>query len=476
MRKNRATVLAMLGGVAGLMACSGLAGVGGVGLERAAFANLVAERAASTLPPGAEALEDTVRALRDFQTLQFKMVRRSDGLGMTYGGEADVAIRREPHGGLTVRITGKTQQALGGEQQVDYLADASTKLDAGRRTVTWVDHRAKRVVQQNSAAGSGPRTEADRIITDVERFLLMPMFFEDPPFRNEANARGASEESPIAFDGTTCQVFRFTFGDPAIQRLVVVSADDRLPRRYEQIRIMDRGGEKVEMKMVWEITGLKLNPGLDDAVFRVETPAGYTFEKREAPAPAAPGSAVPAPPAQPGAGAQPVPVPAPTTGRAVLPGGGLAVGSPVPAFELRLLGLPGQPTTGIRSEELRGAVSLLAFWSPAVPRSAGVLTAAEAIQSQLGRDGLRVFGVAARLASMTGANTDGEQAIRAAWQTHKLSIPAGVARDEILSGMNIRGFPCVVVLARDGTLAAYIEGVSDPAELTTAVQAALARQ
>jgi hypothetical protein len=476
MRMNRATVLAML---AGLVVSTGLGGAGGVGLMRDAVATAGVERAAFSLPPGAEALEDTVRALRDFQTLQFKMVRRSDGLGMTYGGEADVFIRREPHGGLTIRITGKTQQALGGEQQVDYLADASTKLDAGRRTISWVDHRAKRVVQQNSAAGSGPRTEADRVITDVERFLLMPMFFEDPPFRNEANARGANEEPPIAFDGTTCQVFRFTFGDPAIQRLVVVSADDRLPRRYEQIRIMDRGGDKVEMKMVWEITGLKLNPRLEDSVFRIATPDGFTLDKRETPAPAAPaspGSAVPPPPAAPGASAQPVPTPAPATGRAVLPTGGLATGSPVPAFELRLLGLPGQPTTGIRSEELRGAVSLLAFWSPAVPRSAGVLSAAEAVQGQMGRDGLRVFGVAARIASMTGANTDGEQAIRAAWQTHKLSIPAGVARDEILSGMNIRGFPCVVVLGRDGTMAAYIEGVSDPAELTTAVQAALARQ
>lgn len=449
---------------AGLVVLVAGAAVGLVG----AGAVLAAGAAAVSAEPkgdGVAVLKESAVAIKALQSAKFKATHTLKGVGnLPWGGEVDVLWVRQPTGKVSLLMKGKVALPPKPETETTVLIDAS-KLENNNRLVVWVDAEKQAVYEQMS----GPRTEAQVRISGTEELMLPPSLWKDEPFAEDLRgALEATEEQSTEINGDLCRVVRLTFSNPGMQRVIAVGIDDKLPRRYELIQ---GAGGKSPMSRVWEIKSLKVEKiGNDQLV--VETPAGFKREKKEAVKPVAPPP--PTPPA-PGAGATKTPPTAPGAQppAAMTPTGGLNAGAAAPNFELGIMAMGQTPEGKFRLDENQGNAVVLVFWSPLVPKSGPVAATAEKVTSRVKSDKLRVIGVGSRLEAAGGTTAQQAEAVAQFWKENNLSMPAAMGNDGLLTRLNVRGFPSVVVIDAKGKIAATFEGEFEPTALESAIASAI---
>ncbi|MBL8990724.1 MAG: TlpA family protein disulfide reductase, partial [Phycisphaerae bacterium] len=244
--------------------------------------------------------------------------------------------------------------------------------------------------------------------------------------------------------GELCTVIRCVIEPKHTERVVYISKKDKLPRRYEQVRL--DGGRKARVWELWNVeTGLKITAN----DLRIALPPGYTEVKEAAPAPTAPAN--PANPALPPAPAAPGVAP-----------GGLSKGADAPGFTLAKADGSGNVSLG----QFKGKVAVVGFWGPVFESSKQLAGALEGVQKQFG-DKVSVVGIACR------QGADNADTVRTFLSTQKATFPAALAGDSAAAQYNVRGFPSVCIITPDGKVAAFVEGGVSAEMLAGLVEAAL---
>ncbi|MGH7132817.1 MAG: TlpA family protein disulfide reductase [Phycisphaerales bacterium] len=384
-------------------------------------------------------LEDSAKAIKAAPGFTFHVKRWMDGMPMLkYGGEADFKMVRTatPATTLGYYAKGKTDIPGQGEQNTEVLS-----FDGA--WITWIDEAKKTVFEHPI----GPGTEAAGVYFRTKITLVPPILFDDEPYAAELKAGKMVMEAPAEVKGEACKVIRVTLKDGDAERLIYVGVNDNLPRRFEQIKIMGNG----KMAPVWEISAMKAEKH-DLAKMKIETPSGYTRDKRDALAPVA----------------APAPKPTPGTPDAtkalgpVLPGGLLRVGADAPAFDLPVIG---KGTDKVSLASLKGNAVVLTFWGTRFPQSLEMLPVMEEVNKAFAGKSVKMYSIASR--------EDSPEAVGAWVEGAKPGVPALLAAQATPDAYGVRGFPSTIILDGTGKVIQCIEGPASVSSITTAVENAL---
>lgn len=381
-------------------------------------------------------LEQSAKAIKANTGMSFKVKRWMDGMPMLkYGGEASVKFARTatPATTLGFYLKGKTEIPGQGEQNVEVLT-----FDG--KWVTWVDEAKKTVFQHPMVQN----TEGAGVIFRTKTTLLPPPLIDDEPFATELKAGKIVMEPAKDIAGEACQVIRVVLKDGDAERLIYISAVDNLPRRYEQIKIMSPGKT---MAPVWEMSDLKAEK-VDLASIKIETPKGFTLDKREAVAPATPA-------------AQPSNPASPKTVGNVLPTGGLRAGAEAPAFELGTV--PSGDKVSLAG--LKGNTVVLTFWGTKFKDSMEMLPILEQVGKSFAGKSVKVFSIASR--------EESADAVTKWAESSKPAVPCLLGAQATSDAYGVRGFPSTFVLDGEGKVVKFFEGAVDATKLTEAVEAAM---
>ncbi|MCA3005754.1 MAG: TlpA family protein disulfide reductase [Planctomycetaceae bacterium] len=377
-------------------------------------------------------LVDSAKAISGLQGLTFTGKRTTEGVGgMKLGGEARVTFLRSesqlsPGGGgspATMALHAKGKAELAGEPETTFEASIY------KGQAMWADAEKKTVFQRPFA----PNNDGNKHLGRVRQIILPAPLLDSEPFAKEIRARKITMGEAKEIRGEACNVIVVEVEPEKVFHTIAISVADNLPRMYEISRVI--GGANSRVVLRWEMFDLSTDAIKPEAL-TVPTPDGWKFDKQEA--------------------AVPTITPAATAPSA--PAGGLPAGTAAPALDLKLAG--GGKLTG---EEIKGSVAVLGFWSPMVKASADMGKSLQAVAEQ--NKDVKVFAIAAR--------DDGDEPLAQKWiADNKLSIRSAVGGDATAEAFNVRGFPSVVVLNKDGKVAAFFEAAPTAEALKAAVEAA----
>jgi len=196
-------------------------------------------------------------------------------------------------------------------------------------------------------------------------------------------------------------------------------------------------------EMIFTVSGLKVDPKIDDAAFALKAPEGFTKAEPEMPGMMVPGDAGEAP--------QP-------------PALAVKVGDAAPDFKLTTL--DGKEVT---LASLKGKVVLLDFWATwCGPCKAAMPTIQKISEDYKGKDVV-----------VLGVNTWEQKADAAKEYIAKKKYTYGclLKGDELAKAYGVTGIPTLVIIGKDGKVASTEVGMSDEsgAMIRKAIDAALAQ-
>lgn len=401
------------------------------------------------------ALLDAVKAIKEAPGLTFNSKRGTEGMAqMTMGGEGQVKLVRSatPSSSMGFAFKGKTDVVLEGTIQRDMMTDS--------KTVTWVDDKAQKIFESPMVQGA----EGSGVVYRVREIMIMPPLRDDEPFASELKAGKIVMEAPAVIAGEQCQVIRSVIKEGQTDRVIYISALDRLPRRYEMVVYLQpgKGENNGRMAMVYEMSDLKVEK-LDLAKHVVGADkTSYKREKVNPPQPQA---------------ANPKPMPNNDIPNVLAAEGGLKEGSALPGFSFSALTVDAK---GISNENLSGHPTVLGFFNTKVPSSMDIIDALAGID---GKDGVKAYAVAGRaddgetvsmaLSKRKAKAVKGEKGEKDAKSAHGPMVV--MARDIALEQMGIRGFPAALVLNAEGRVVKYFDGVPTAEELAAALKMAAKR-
>jgi hypothetical protein len=268
----------------------------------------------STIDEGAKAaLAASAEAIKNLPPVTFTAKSQTSGSGLTLGGTIKVKLIRGKDGtGHSYQIDG-TYAAPGlahdtkpdgkdagfttilganiQDQFVQWLqATDDVRKDKDGKDV--VLYKAKTLVERpirSAEPGISKATIASETFKEV--------FLPQSPFVQELGATSIVFDKPQTIDGEDCLVVRATMNQGKIERVIAISAIDKLPRRYEQ-GVLDKG--KRTLTRTYEFTGFNMDKPLTIEDIKIKLPAGYTLDRKtdaDYPQPAKPQPAAAAPPA-----------------------------------------------------------------------------------------------------------------------------------------------------------------------------------
>ncbi|CAN5864763.1 hypothetical protein BH11PLA1_BH11PLA1_10090 [soil metagenome] len=413
-------------------------------------------------------LDKSAKAIADLKSVSFKVTTQQPGQRGAAPTPNAMTIKMLAGKDVPLKTlyTGEHFFILeGAARPVTVLIENLQPITTGpgaRRRITWIDHQAKKVITEETGAGS----KADIWIGTLEKAYPGP--FEPTgknPFESEGRAQKVELLESKAYDGVPCQIIKATLDDKK-ERTLAIGASDMLPRYYE--------AKAMGATRAWTFTEVNADAKLTDKDFEIAVPKGYEVEKREVKATPIP--QVPTTPVDAGKGMQPPPMPVNdknTTGAPAqdmptpkpqslmnMPGG-LKPGAAVPAWELAAM--EGAPVT---SESVKGNTVVLGFWGPKFDASTALANTLNEV-AKAHAPNVKVFGVACRMEDATDRDV-----VTNMWKTNAFAYPGLMNGDDLANRLNIRGFPSVVVISADGKAQRFIEGASTVQEVTEAIAAA----
>jgi len=393
-------------------------------------------------------LKESIAAIKAMNGVQFDVKRDTEiAGGLKMGGVANLKFLRSSSGLAhtpgTIQspaITVLNFQAKGRtEVPVDGVRVFHVALVDGK-TVYVLDEAAKTLFQRPMA----PRVEGEKPINQVRSILMPPAFAETDPFTRELRAVKIVKEELMEYGGEPCDVIRCTFDNNTSESLIAISVADRLPRFIQVSRAVGSvGKENARVGQTWEISNLKLMPDMKAEDLVIKAPDGFKMDKQDV-----------APPAQ-----APASKPSPTEPAVVA--GGLAVGTAIPTFELKMAG-----GGGLSNKDIANSVAVFGFWNSKTPASNAMARVVEAVAGQVDAKKVKFYGVAWR-------GTD-EAAAQKWIADNKLTFGTAIGGDAMAQSFNVRGSPSVVVVNAEGKVSAFIEGSPTDTDVKAAIDNAIA--
>jgi thiol-disulfide isomerase/thioredoxin len=387
-------------------------------------------------------LKESGAAIKSLKGVTFTVTANTQGAGgMTLGGNATItylrpaSIAHTPGSATPVNLASPTFMAEGmSEVATEGKLNIRVAL-VENQMVTWIDEAAKTVFQKPLM----PKTDGDKFVNRVRTVLFPPPVLEAEPFEKELRATKISIDEPQMIGGEACDVVKI-ITDNKSEHTVAISQKDKLPRVYQISRPV---GNNQSLVRRWEVSNVKLNAAATAKDITLKTPDGFKFVKEEA-KPVETAATAPKAPATP-AVAQ----------------GGLAVGTVAPALDLKLAG-----GGDLNATTTAGSVTVLGFWSPLVPASAEMAKSLQGLSGKVDAKSVKIFAVACREGS------DEEPRVQKFIADNKLTIRSALNGDTAATGFNVRGFPSVAVLNKEGKIAAFFESIPSVDALKAVVDAA----
>jgi hypothetical protein len=242
-----------------------------------------------SLPGGANALkiggEVTVR-----------LIRHRDGVSHSYaleGTYSGIGTTSGPDGN-------KVRGVMLENRTVQWLQSADERIERPA-PATPVSYSAKTLVERPLKSNE-PGISRATLASDTFR----EVFLAAQPFAQELQATKIAMQPAVTIDGDDCMVVKVTLSGGRIERIIAISAIDKLPRRYEQ-RVLQSGAEP--MRRTFEFSKFDQDKTFTVEDLRIPLPEGWKLDKKtEADYPSL---------ATPAAAAKPA---VPTTPRVDLPG------------------------------------------------------------------------------------------------------------------------------------------------------------
>jgi peroxiredoxin len=257
-----------------------------------------------------------------------------------------------------------------------------------------------------------------------------------------------SKQGAETINGTLCDMIVGTTADGSRTFTYAIGVEDRLPRRVEMAASMGAGkdgkpatgtdGKPIEkIAMTTEISELKPAQFKADD-FKIVLPEGYVSNIADAAASTSPAATANAP--------------APASL-------GPAVGS---AIDFSIVDSTGKTHT---PASLKGNVVVLQFFGTMFKASVASAATMQSVAGEFAGKPVAFVGLSCREPS-DGAGAE-------FFKTNKLSYTLVPKADSAATAFNIKGFPSVVVLDKDGKVASFIQDASSKDTIAAAINAAM---
>jgi thiol-disulfide isomerase/thioredoxin/outer membrane lipoprotein-sorting protein len=343
---------------------------------------------------------------------------------------ADVAMLRDPQTKQwKIRYSG-TRAPSAGQPALDFI------VVSNGTTRTWVDDSAKQVIER-------PNWNSENVqqVTAAGQAAIRELALANP-FEKDLGAGTIKLEAQTDVNGTKCDVVLVDPGSQQPQTRYYIAADN-LPRKVEQI-LGEMGSQ------AWILSNVQLNPPINDNLFKVDVPTGYTF------VPAAPAPAPAAPTATPGT-ATPVPAARVT---------GTEVDQLAPDFSL---------TSGdgqsFSLSGAKGSVIVLDFWGTWCIPCRAASPKVQALHEKYKDEPVRILGLAVRETS--------DENPKKYMADNKYTYGLLLKADDVAKSYKVRTYPMYFVIGKEGQIV-YNSGQYKPettlAEVEEAIEIALGKK
>lgn len=384
-----------------------------------------------------QVLIDAAAAIKKMQGVSYKAKKGLENAGFEFGSNGDVWFTRNATTPATSPFMVKGEMVqMGNKFAMESYFNGSRGM--------WRDETKKEVVEK-------PITTPDQAakVKQGKDQLIPPYFFEAEPFIAELNSQQIILGDPVTVGGVDCDVVRIINAANREVR-VALAKSDHLPRQMAVIT--PSKGDK-PMTFLLEMTDFK-TADVKPAEFHIDLPADFQKRVEEPAKPVMPSNVDPANPAK-------TPIPP----SAVLPKGGLDVGTAAPAWALKQA--EGGAPAALADQ--KGKAVVLGFWGPVFADSRGMLGALEQTRKSADGKSVAFFGVACRANGPAGV-----ESARKMFQEANCNFPLLLDGDASAADYKLRGFPSIAVIDPAGKVAAFFENTPSPEELKAAVDRAVA--
>lgn len=358
---------------------------------------------------------DAIAILReaDSATKRVKAVRYHARVVGTGAKNADGPILEGTFAGRRIKAgRGVLERVFGGGANVaaNIRSFDATTVDprTGEKTRIQVAADQKSIYQINHARKSftvGPVGQADMLMIPVGRLMLLE-FFHDAPFRDEIEGDTQRHEGTKEIGGVVCDVIHVVYSGRRGEARWYFGKQDRLPRRVD--RLAGQGD------FYLELSKLEVDPELDERLFTLECPEGFT-EKPFAPEP-------------PGEETRPL----------------LKAGTAAPTWALVT-----PEGLRIRLEDLRGKVVVLDFWATWCGFCKMAMPELQKIHEEFADQPVRVLGL-----NCWERNGDPAAYMKDKGYTYSLLLKA----DEVAKDYHVTGIPTIYVIDGEGKIVMATSG------------------
>jgi len=231
-------------------------------------------------PAAKQALMDAAAAVRAITSMSFKAKEATELGSIKTRGEVSVKLSRSAAGVVSYRLEGFYEAPAFPRRQV-----VGAVLEG--KTVQWLQ------VEDESGTKEGKQVALYTGKTLYERPLGAPesgvsrvtlpnntfkeVFLNTDPFRQEIDAVSLSMEKPQTINGEECLVIKAVLNRGNIERLVYISAIDKLPRRY--VRLNYASGSRLGGQTL-DFSDLSMEKEFKLADVKLAAPAGYRTDTK----------------------------------------------------------------------------------------------------------------------------------------------------------------------------------------------------
>jgi peroxiredoxin len=382
-------------------------------------------------PQARRVLEGMASAVEEARAITYQVEVQGEGVffGVAPRLTGEVAMLRRGTGEANklgpwhVRVVGQSEAAE------DVPAQHFTVIDDGQR-FSWINHEHKQLIYRHRSAARGNPT-------DNAKTLQIPYLSDSGGFQRELSMPTIEMVGQETIADEVCDVVYVDEGENQWKRRWAIARSDGIPRRVEVIM---RGGI-LNDRRTWKITNVQVDPELDDALFTLVAPEGYTTIG--APIVARPG-----------------PVEAFThtdadeTGTVAAPQGpvvrvvGTDVGNLAPDFDLS-----NAAGERVRLSDQRGGVVLLDFWGTWCLPCRHSSPEVQKVFNDYQQRGVKVFGLAVR-------ERNDENPINY-MRDNKYTYTLLLRADDVAKQYRVRSYPTFMVIGREGEIV-HLEAGFDP--------------
>lgn len=244
-------------------------------------------------PAAKQALQDASDAIKSLPPITFRAKSTTGGAGLNIAGEVKVMLIRGKDGaGHSYRLEG-TYAAPGlatdigpdGKPGKTATVHGVNMLD---KTFQWLQARDEMATDKDGKESLlyKAKTLVERPLMSGERGIskatlasetFKEVFLAAVPFAQELGAPTLMLDKPQTIAGEDCIVIK-AMPSRTIERLIIISAIDKLPRRYEQ-HVLTGDGKRI-LSRTYEYSEFNMDKSFKVEDLKLALPDGYTLDRK----------------------------------------------------------------------------------------------------------------------------------------------------------------------------------------------------